>query len=292
MNFKVRLVVIILLIVVSLGIYSAITVVDSSPDGQSPTDHKSSLKEVVEGAMVDSKGRYGIVIKNLTTKESYYANEQQVFEPGSLYKLWVMATTLQQIKEGALTDDQLLTQKIEVLNKKFGIPPEDAELTTGVIEMTVAQALEQMIAISHNYAALLLAEKLKNSTITQFLQNQGFRDSHISDTDDPPQTTPLDIARFYEQLYYQQLIDQESSQQMIDLLKQQQRNEGLPKYLPKDITVAHKTGDIGWFKHDGGIIFSQGGDYLLIVLSESDYPAGAQDRIAQLSQAVFDYFNK
>lgn len=291
MRSKLRWAIIGLVIIMSLGVYSGLSVVNPAPAGQEPISHQASLKEVVEKAMSESQGRYGIVIKNLATQESYYANEQQVFEPGSLYKLWVMATTFEQIKKEVLQEDQLLSQEIEVLNKKFGISTADAELTTGTIEMTVSQALQQMIAISHNYAALLLSEQLGNSTIGKFLKAEGFNNSSISDDDDPPQTTPLDIARFYEQLYYHQLINQEFSQQMIDLLKKQQRHEGLPKYLPEAIAIAHKTGDIGWFKHDGGIIFSPAGDYLLIVLSESNYPPGAQERIAQLSQAVFDYFS-
>lgn len=289
MYSKLRWLIIGLLITITLGIHSRLTVVDNTSDDQNP--RRSSLKEVVEEAMAGAQGRYGIVIKNLTSGESYHANEHQIFEPGSLYKLWVMATTFEQIKEGKLAEDQQLAQRIEVLNSKFGIPREEAELREGWVEMTVSQALQQMIIISHNYAALLLSEKFGNSTIAQFLKDLGFNNSSVSSDNNPPQTSPSDIAKFYEQLYYQQLIDQQSSQQMIELLKKQQRHEGLPKYLPATVGVAHKTGDIGWFKHDGGIFFSPAGDYLIVVLSESNYPPGAQERIAQLSRAVFDYFN-
>lgn len=251
---------------------------------------KNSLKGVIENALSESQGRYGIVIKNLKTGENYNLNEHQKFEAGSLYKLWAIALTLEQINQGILKEDQILRGEVKILNEKFGIDESQAELKEGDIEMTVSQALNQMISISHNYAALLLSEKLKNSRLAEFLKKQKFDESSISDSLDPPQTTASDIALFYEKLYQGKLVDQPSSQKMIDLLKKQNLNDGIPKNLDKDVAVAHKTGDIGWFKHDGGIIFAKNGDYIIVILSESDSPAAAQERIAQISKAVYEYF--
>lgn len=253
---------------------------------------KPSLKDVVENVMSGAKGKYGIVIKHSKTKEAYYAKEHELFEAGSLYKLWVMAEAFRKIKEGALKEDNLLAQDVATLNEKFGIDPNTGELREGRIAMTVSQALNQMITISHNYAALLLSEKLKNSSIAQFLKEQGFRESHLGDKINPPRTTPSDIALFYEKLQKGELIDKRFSLKMVELLKRQKSSGAIPKYLSNDLSVAHKTGDIGWFKHDGGIVFTQNGDYIIVVLSKSSYPLGAQERIAMLSEAVYKYFNK
>ncbi|MDD5416098.1 MAG: class A beta-lactamase-related serine hydrolase [Candidatus Daviesbacteria bacterium] len=250
---------------------------------------KPSLKSVVEHVMADSKGKYGIVIKNFKTGESYQSNEHQVFEAGSLYKLWVMGTALQKIKEGNLKEDKILSEDIEVLNEKFGIEPKEAELQTGSISLSVSQALNQMITISHNYAALLLTEEIKLSSIEAFLKENDFVESLVDAAGGSPTTTPFDIALFYEKLYKRQLVGLKFADKMIELLQNQKLNDGLPKYLP-EIKIAHKTGDIGWFKHDAGIVYSIYSDYLIVVLSESDYPPGAQEKIALLSKAVYDYF--
>ncbi len=250
---------------------------------------ESSLGRVVQNAMSGAKGRYGIFIKNFKTEEEYFVNEHQAFEPGSLYKLWVMATTFQKIKDGNLKEDEILGEDIPTLNNLFNIDPEDAEQQDGRIELTVSSALNQMITISHNYAALLLTEKIGNSSITKFLVENGFKESKIGQ---PPDTTVSDIATFFDKLYKGEIIGIDYSQKMLELLKRQQLNDGLPNYLPDQTAVAHKTGDIGWFKHDGGIIYSPKGDYLVVVMSESDFPEGAQERIALLSKAVWDYFNK
>lgn len=254
---------------------------------------KPSLRSIVEQSLVGSEGRYGIVIKNFKTGESYQLNEHQVFTAGSLYKLWVMGTAFQKIKDGDLKEDEDLSEKIEALNEEFNIAPEDVELQTGNISLTVIQALEQMITISHNYAALLLTKRIKLSSVKVFLKENGFAQSQLgidADTDFPV-TTPFDIALFYEKLYKKELVAPLQADKMIELLQNQKLNDGLSKYLPSEVKIAHKTGEIGWFKHDAGIVYSVNGDYLIVILSESDSPAGAQEKIALLSKAVYDYFN-
>ena len=247
------------------------------------------LQKVVAKALEGTKGDYGIVIKNMKTGESYYSNPDKVFEPGSLYKLWVMATVYDKIAKGEIKEDEILSQDIAVLNEKFGIPEDAAEFTEGTITLSVRTALNQMIVISHNYAALLLTERVKNSQLQEYLQNNGIKNSHIGN---PPKTTPYDIALFLEKMYKGELINSEYSQKMIDLLKKQQLNNGIPKYLPDHKKVANKTGEIGWFKHDAGIVFTDQGDYIIVIMSRSNSPLGAQERIALVSKAVYDYFTK
>ncbi|MBU1104453.1 class A beta-lactamase-related serine hydrolase, partial [Patescibacteria group bacterium] len=103
------------------------------------------LKDIVNTALEGATGTYGIVIQNLKTGETYYSNEQIVFDAGSLYKLWVMATAYQQIKNGQLQENQVLSQDATVLNQEFNIDANSAEQTEGEVTFTVADALTQMI---------------------------------------------------------------------------------------------------------------------------------------------------
>lgn len=251
-----------------------------------------SLKSTVLNSLTNTTGTYGIAIKNLKTNESYYLHEHQTFETGSLYKLWIMATVYKQIQLGTLTGDQELNGDIAELNEKFNLASDEAELTEGTINFSVKSALYQMISISHNYASLILSEKIKVSSVATFLKGNGFKESTVGTNGDVPKSTPRDIALFYEKLYKGELANGQYSAEMTGLLKNQQLNDGLPKYLPVGATVAHKTGDIGWNKHDAGIVYTEKGDYIIVVMSESNSPAGAQERIALISKAVYDYFIK
>jgi beta-lactamase class A len=54
--------------------------------------------------------------------------------------------------------------------------------------------------------------------------------------------------------------------------------------------MAHKTGELGQVSHDGGIVYTEKGDYIIVVLSESTLPKGAEERIANISKDVYAYF--
>ncbi len=249
---------------------------------------KPSLKNTIEEVMRDTKASWGIVVKNLKTDESFSLNEHKSFEAGSLYKLWIMAEVINQIQDGVLKDDQVLSEEVASLNATFKLSEDVAELNQGTITLSVKEALKQMITISHNYAALLLSKRIKFSSVKEFLKAHDLNESLISES--APQTSAQDITNFFEKLYRGELANQESSQRMIELLKNQQLNHKLPKYLPSGTVIAHKTGEIGYFSHDAGIVYSSG-DYIIVVLSESDSPKAAEERIGKLSKAVYEYFN-
>lgn len=253
-------------------------------------EQSTHLEEKIQTALAGTKGTYGIVVKHLTTSESYYSNEHTQFDAASLYKLWIMAVVYQQIQEGKLRGNDMLSQKVSVLNEKFHIDKKLAEKTDGEIKLSVNDALEKMITISDNYAALLLTEKIKLSTVATFLRNNGLAETKVGGNDDNPVTTPYDVALFFEKLYKGKLANSEITNEMINLLKRQRLNEKLPKYLPVEIATAHKTGELGRFTHDAGIVFSESGDYIVVVLAESDSRTDSDERIANVSKEIYSYF--
>ncbi len=275
------------------GVETFTQTLEASPEpspSQKPVKYKS-LQETIEKSLEGTAGSYGVFVKNLKTGESFSLNENKVFEAGSLYKLWTMAVVFKQLENGDLKEDQKLSQGIAVLNRKFSIDLELAEQTQGTITSTVNEALTQMITISHNYSALLLIEKIKLSTVAAWLNENGFNNSKVGTDGDAPTTNALEIALFMEKLYKGEIGNPESTTKMINLLKAQKLNNKLPKNLPPGTVIAHKTGELGWFSHDAGIIYSEKGDYIIVVMSESSSPKGAEERIADLSKNIYSYFN-
>lgn len=250
---------------------------------------KPNLQKTLQKALDQAEGRYGIFIKNFKTGETYKLKEDEVFEAGSLYKLWVMGAVFEKIKQGEIKEDDELVADVARLNEKFDIDEEDAEFPEGIIDFSVKSAIEQMIAISHNYAALALLDKIGSSQVTSFLEKYGLNQSSLGS---PPKTSAEDIGIFFEKLYRSEIIDAEYSQKMMDILAKQKINDRIPKYLPESTRVVHKTGDTGFFEHDGGIIYTAKGDYIIVVLTQSNSPSDADEKIAQISKAVYDYFNR
>lgn len=253
--------------------------------------NSQSLSEIVGKSLFGTKGSYGIAIENLNTNETFFKNEDQVFESASLYKLWVMAVVYQKIEDGSLNLNQILSEDVKTLNEKFRIDEKLAEQKTGKITLSVNDALNLMITKSDNYSGLLLASKIRLSSIAAFLKEYGLNASKVGTDGSAPVTSAFDIALFYKYLNDGKFANPDNTNEMINLLKKQVLNEKIPKQLPINAIVAHKTGELGLFSHDGGIVFAPKVTYIIVILSKSEAPDLANDRIANLSKAVFDYFN-
>lgn len=264
-----------------------------------PTIIPSKLEKITEDAFEKNDGRYAVVIKNLKTDEFYSYNGDDKFNSASLYKLWIMAVAFQKIKDGVLDENETLSAPVQKLNDILSTAtltptPDNVTPTPSIgeperVSMRAGFAMENMITLSDNYAALLLASRSGTLSVTNFLKDYGFRNSNFKE---PPQTTASDIALYYEKLYKGGLVDKEYSARMIEILKNQTLNDRIPKYLPKDIDVAHKTGELFNVKHDAGIVFTSQGDYIIVVLSETKDSRIASEIIAKYSKEIYDYFTK
>lgn len=245
-----------------------------------------ALDPIIQKELEGTKGKYSVVVKDLDSGASYFYNEHQKYQAASLYKLWVMAVAYKQLEEGTMKESDVLKSDVATINAKFNIATESAELKEGEISFPVNLALKQMITISHNYSALLLAQKVKLSNVTAFLKEQHLTESKVGQ---PPQTTAYDIATFFEALYNGRLANTNSTNTMLDLLKAQRLNNKLPKGLPANTIIAHKTGELGSVSHDAGIVYTDKGNYIIVVMSDSTLPAAAEERIANISKEVYEY---
>ena len=253
------------------------------------TNTQNSLEGVVKAATDDSDFEYGIYVKNLKTGEDYLLNPDKQFEAASLYKLWVMGAVYQKVQNGDLDLNDSIATDIKDINRRFGIASDEAELREGHLQYSLKSAMEQMITISHNYASMMLIEKVGNKFINQFISTSGLKSSNMKV---PIKTTASDIGLYLEKMYKGELVSPEYSKEMLETLKRQKINDRLPKYLPPGTVFAHKTGNLGYFENDGGIVFSPKGDYIIVVLTKSSAPLQARENIAQISKAVYEYFDK
>ncbi len=265
------------------------------------TEKENPIESIVEDFLSDGED-YGVVVKNFKTGENFSYNENKVFESASLYKLWVMGVAFQKINDGVLNENETLSAPIikldEILTETKPTPnisqeptpapspsPEESKFVT----MTAKDAIEKMITISDNYAALLIASRSGSLSVTNFLKEYEFNNSNFRQ---PPKTTAKDLGKYFEKLYGGEIVNTDYSAEMIEIFKRQTINDRIPKYLPKGIAVAHKTGELKEYKHDGGIVFTKKGDYIIVVLSNTSDPAKASEKIAKFSKAIYDYFDK
>ena len=79
---------------------------------------------------------------------------------------------------------------------------------------------------------------------------------------------------------------------MLDIMKRQQVRGRLDLYLPEEIVIAHKTGDLDLLEHDVGIVYPENGKaYIIVVLTnETTTNKDGREIIGHISKMAYDYY--
>jgi beta-lactamase class A len=95
-------------------------------------------------------------------------------------------------------------------------------------------------------------------------------------------STAREIGQLFARMAKGELVSKEASALMIELLKKQQVNDRLPRYLGDGIEIAHKTGDgQPWVANDAGIMWVKGQPIVIVVLAGHHRGSSDELRIAE-----------
>ena len=162
--------------------------------------------------------------------------------------------------------------------------------------MTLRRLCELMITVSSNFAANVLLEKLGVDNVRRTVTSlggdgmqvlRGVEDQKAFDKGLNNTTTARGLLVLFERLAHAAAVDAQSDAAMIDILKRQQFNDGIPAGVPPGTPVAHKTGTITRIHHDAGIVYAAR-PYVLVILVRglADQKKSAA-LMADLSRLVF-----
>jgi beta-lactamase class A len=152
-------------------------------------------------------------------------------------------------------------------------------------------AVSRMMGRTDNVAANILLERVGVGNINRSLRNLGLVVSGFNAEGTIP-TTAREAAFLLEAIYARAVVSEEASERMLDLLKTESVDDRIPALLPPETEVAHKTGNWRDATHDAGIVFSPNVTYIIVVLTDFGYTDGGARPIAELSLAVYDYYNE
>jgi beta-lactamase class A len=160
-----------------------------------------------------------------------------------------------------------------------------------------------MIAVSSNLATNLIIELVDAKNVTNTLRTigaqdilvlRGVEDTKAYEAGMVNKVTAYDLMLLFEKIDQEELINAEASMEMMDILLDQKFNDIIPAKLPKEVKVAHKTGEITGVRHDSGIVYLPNGKkYVLILLSKElkDESAGVE-AMANVSEMIYHYVNQ
>jgi len=258
---------------------------------------RRGLKNLIREEFKNAKIEYAFVIKKLGFLEPELLHKaQKQFPAASLIKLPVLAAAFYAVREKKISLEEVVTiRKKDITGgsgklKSLSLPK----------KFTFAQLLELMISSSDNTAANKVIEILGFEYINSIFERLGLTDTiMVRKMMDFSQrkngienyTSAADISYLLEKIYRRGLANRKLSKLALIFLRKQKVNDRLPRYLPAEVGVAHKTGLERGVVHDAGIIFTSNGDYLICVLVKGgkNY-AKAKKFIAQLSLLAYNLY--
>jgi len=227
------------------------------------------------------QGRVGFVAVDLTDGARCLSNPTEEFPTASLYKLVVMAEAFRQREAGDLTfrSNLTVTAADHIDDPAEFRPP-------GSYSVSIEEGMERMIQLSDNGAATALRLRLGDDRVAAAPAGLSLMSTHLTGE---YRTNAADIAQFLVKLHGGRVVSAEASAEMVELLAGQTINDRLPVGLPAGARIAHKTGNLDAYSHDAGIVYTAGGDFVIVVLTEAkESVTAAYDLSADLASLTYE----
>jgi beta-lactamase class A len=263
-----------------------------------------SLETVLRRTIAESGAEVAVAYRTVDGRSEVLIDPDKVFHAASTMKVPVMIELFRQVHTGTLKLDDTIVIRNEFRSIVDQSPyklsegeDSDKEVYAAVgTPMTLRRLCELMIAVSSNFAANLLIEKLGVDNVRRTVTSlggdgmqvlRGVEDQKAFDKGLNNTTTARGLLVLFDKLAHAAAVDAQSDAAMIDILKQQQFNDGIPAGVPPGTPVAHKTGTITRIHHDAGIVYAAR-PYVLVILVRglADQKKSAA-LIADLSRLVF-----
>jgi beta-lactamase class A len=242
------------------------------------------------------RGEAGIVVEDLETGWTFIHNEDQPYPAASLVKIPIMVACFKAAQEGQLD-----------LSEKHVLRREDRVGGSGILRrmrngrsFTYSQLIDYMVTESDNIACNIMIDRLGFDYINQVFEELGLEKTRLNrkmidfaarDQGIENYTTAAEMTGLLDRIYHHRCFNAEISEMCLAVLKRQKINDRLPRYLPKEVTVAHKTGLEKEVCHDAGIVFTPSGDYIITVLVHTwGGPGSAKIFIGRLSSYFYEIF--
>jgi len=266
-------------------------------------------------------GLVGLYMLNITTLEELHfayqngfkisTNPDIAFTTASIVKIPIMTSIFKRIDEDEDPETLNLLQKMII---ESGNDPADWVMervihpNTAPIEVT-----EDMQALGLENTFMAGEFGLGSPLLRVYKTPANQREDISTDPDRYNQSTPSDIGMLLEDIYlcadngqgtfkavFGDEITQAECQIMIDYLTQNKMPFLLEAGVPDTTEVAHKH---GWVSYEGimqtlgdaGIIFSPGGDYVLVIFLYHPQQLiwdNASFLVGQLSAAIYNFYNQ
>lgn len=263
------------------------------------------IREVIAGSGATS---VAVVVESLGGGGPRVSIEaDRVFHAASTMKVPVLVGLYRRAEDGDLSlDDRLVVRNRFVSiadGSDYALDPADDSERTLYDREGESETLHELaflaITQSSNLATNLLVDLLDPVRIDGAMDDlgcptlvvlRGVEDDAAWRAGLNNTVTATGLAHLMTAIARGQAAAPDACEEMLEILRDQAFNEGIPAGLPEGTRVAHKTGSISGTYHDVALVQPTDGDeYVLVVLTEGlDETEAAPALVATIASAVHD----
>lgn len=258
-----------------------------------------SLQQTLADEISRFNGEVGIIVKDIEMNWERSFNKDKLFPSASLAKIPIMAACFLAAEQGRIKLDRNIALKASDKLTGSGVLK---DMPVGTI-FSVERLIGLMIYDSDNTATNILTNLLGIDYLNSVFKTFGLKNTDLSrriadyksrDKGIENYTTAEDMALLLEKVYHKSLSSKYVSEQCINMLKLMRMNDRIPKYLPVEVSVIHKTGLERSVCHDAGLVYTNKGDFLIVVLTKhvNSNSAPSKAFIAQVSLYAYNYMDQ
>jgi beta-lactamase class A len=249
-------------------------------------------------SLIESKKNSGEVssvavhIIKLNEADWISINDGERYSPGSLFKVPVLMILLRQSEK----DPELMEKKL-FLNPATRVPGQTfvEKHIEAAKYYSIRELLYHMIVESDNFATHMLNKSVNINELNSFFNGIGLPTAPVYD--ESYTLSVKEYSRLLSVLYNACYLYNENADYALSLLAQSKFKEGLTKFLPEDIKVAHKFGEAGNAVpggerqfHETGIIYIHEPVLVNVMTKGKDVKVQAKV-IAEIGKLVYDRLN-
>jgi beta-lactamase class A len=265
---------------------------------------RAALVQLTEGY----GGVAGITVRDLRNGQTLSIRGHETFPSASLIKVPVLVTLLDEVHAGRMRLDEPITM---VARDRVGGSGILQHMAPGH-QLTIADAAWLMITISDNTATNLLLDKLDIRTVWRKMEALGLPHSKIHSKTFRRETsvamdssvkyglgvtTPDETVELFTLLHRGRAVSPAMDSLALRMLRANEDNQMLVRWLPSGTTVAHKSGAVDRARNDCGILYGPTAPIALCVMTreneDTSYSTDAAPHrlVARISREVFRHFN-
>jgi beta-lactamase class A len=240
----------------------------------------------------------GVQILDLPTGHTLSLNADEVFPTASSIKIAILAELYRQVQQGKLKLTDLYTLQSSDLVGGSGIAN---AFTPGVTRLTLRDVAVLMISVSDNSMTNVLIDRVGMDNVNALLDSLGLSHTRLRrkmmDLTAAAEgrenvATPREMTLLLEALYRGKVLSPQLTDDYFKLLSIP-KTSYIPRYLPDDVRVANKPGELEGVRTDSGIVFSGNRPFAISVMTSYDRnERDAGEAIARISLAAWQMFDR